>query len=737
MGAQTAANDSIDPDLAALAAAHGVATEYVGSTGRPVTVTASTVVAVLGALGVAADTPEAIEASLADAELTPWRRLLPPTVVVTADEPATVVVRAPAGGSLSARVRTEDGAEVTATASADVTEARDVDGVPHEARTVTLPALPPGWHRLSVSTGTGSTGSGSTGAGTAEAVLVAAPARVPYPADAGRVWGWMLQLYALRSAESWGLGDYGDLRELVTWSGAELGAGTVVCNPLHAPSPVLPLENSPYYPSSRRFRSPLYLRITDTPEYRAASPEQQAAADALRPEAPADRIVRDPVWTAKLAALELLFDLARSGERAAAVAAFRAEQGQGLEDFATFCALAEEHGVPWQSWPDELHHPAGDAVAAARTRLTDRIEFHAWLQFLCDEQLAAVGDAARAAGMPVGVVHDLAVGVDPGGADAWGLQDVLADGATIGAPPDSFNQQGQNWQLPPWNPRRLAEAGYGPYRDMLRAALRSAGGVRIDHVLGLFRLWWVPAGRSATEGTYVRYDPDAFLGVLALEAHRAGALVVGEDLGTVEPHVATALAARDVLGSNVLWFERDDPDPSVDVEGELPERPRPPAAWREGAAASVTTHDLPTAAGFLTGEHVRVRAELGVLGRSVDEELASAATERAALIGLLRSEGLLTGPDEPGQATEEAVLGLHALLVRTPCRMVLAAPGDAVGDLRQPNLPGTMDEYPNWRLPLAVPGDAPEEHRPVTLEEFVSSPRVRRFAAVLAQVRRR
>lgn len=713
---------TIDPQLAALAARYGVACEYVGSTGRPQSVTPATVIAVLGALGVAADTPEAVATSLAQAELLPWRRLLPPTVVVTADEPATITVRTPAGVPVSVRVLPEQGAELPALVPGDVTETRTVDGVSREARAVALPALPPGWHRLAV----------TAGAETAEAVLVAAPARVPAPVGGGRSWGWMLQLYALRGADSWGLGDYGDLRELVRWSGTELGAGAVVCNPLHAPSPVLPLENSPYYPSSRRFRSPLYLRVADVPEYRAASAELRAEVDALRPESPADRIVRDPVWQAKLAALELLFPLATSGERASALAAYRAAQGTGLDDFATFSALAEEHGVPWQTWPAELHHPDSDAVAAARTRLARRIDFHAWLQFLCDEQLASVGDAAREAGMPIGVVHDLAVGVDPGGADAWGLQDVLAGGATVGAPPDSFNQQGQNWGLPPWNPRRLADAGYAPYRDMLRAALRSAGGVRIDHVLGLFRLWWVPSGRPASEGTYVRYDPDAFLGVLALEAYRAGAVVVGEDLGTVEPHVAVALAARDVLGSNVLWFERDDPDPARDAPGELPQRPRPPKAWRSGAAASVTTHDLPTAAGFLTAEHVRVRAELGVLGRPVAEEEAGAAAEKAALLGLLRDEGLVTSPDA---SEEDVILGLHAILARTPCRLVLAAPGDAVGDVRQPNLPGTMDEYPNWRLPLAVPGAEPGTHRPVPLEEFLTSDRVRRLAAVFSEVR--
>jgi 4-alpha-glucanotransferase len=509
----------------------------------------------------------------------------------------------------------------------------------------------------------------------------------------------------------------------VRWSG-ELGAGVVVCNPLHAPSPVLPLENSPYYPSSRRFRSPLYLRISDTPEYRAAPAALKAQIDALRPDAPADRIVRDPIWRAKIAALELLYPSARAD----ALHEYRAEQGSGLEDFATFSALAERHGVPWQTWPADLQHPSSAAVATARTDLQDRIGFHAWLQLLCDEQLAAVGEMARAVGMPVGVVHDLAVGVDPGGADAWGLQDVLAAGATIGAPPDSFTQQGQNWQLPPWNPRSLGDAGYAPYRDMLRAVVRSAGGVRIDHVLGLFRLWWVPQGRSAADGTYVRYDPEAFLGVLALEAHRAGALVVGEDLGTVEPHVATALAAHDVLGSNVLWFERDDPDPELDAQGELPERVRPPESWREGAAASVTTHDLPTAAGFLSGEHVRLRAALGILSRAEEAEQETADNEKAMLLQALRAEGLI-GDDPTG---EETILGLHALLGRTPCRMLLASPSDAVGDLRQPNLPGTTDEYPNWRLPLAVPGDEPGEHTPISLEEFMASARTHRLAAVLS-----
>jgi 4-alpha-glucanotransferase len=616
-------------------------------------------------------------------------------VVVRVDaDVRQVVVHAPAGAAVEIDIRTEDGEHVP------------VDpGRPGEERggrvahTVRLPDLPYGWHRLRARAGAEET----------DAVLVVAPSRVER-SDVVRAWGWMVQLYSVRSAASWGLGDYADLGELARWSGAELGAGVLLCNPLHAVAPVTPVQPSPYYPSSRRFRSPLYLRVEGTPEYAAAGPELRAEVDALRPPTPADRIERDPVWTAKRAALELLWP----GHRAEALAAYRAEQGTGLEDFALFSALAERYGVPWQDWPAELRRPDAPAVRELAAELADRAEFHAWLQWLCDEQLAVAGAAARDAGMTVGIVHDLAVGVDPGGADAWGLQDVLAMDMTVGAPPDSFNQQGQDWRLPPWNPERLAEAGYAPYRDMLRAVLRSAGGVRIDHVMGLFRLWWIPAGASAADGTYVYYDDEALLGVLALEAYRAGALVVGEDLGTVEPRVSRTLAERNILGSAVLWFERDD-------DG----APLPPEKWREQVMASVTTHDLPTAAGFLADEHVRVRAELGQLGHSEAEERARVAKERDELLAMLRENGLL-GPD-PDPA--EIVRAMHAVLARAPSRLVLAALGDAVGDLRQPNLPGTVDQYPNWRLPVAD-----GTGRPVRLEELRSDLQVRRLAQLLAGV---
>jgi 4-alpha-glucanotransferase len=678
---------ALSPALTQLAAAAGVATSYEDFKKDPVEVSELAVVAALGALGIDASTPEAVDAALRELSDAPWRRLLPPSVVLRGDD-SEVELRSPAAVDVRLDVELEDGTAMALPVPVEV-EAGPAGRV---LRRVTLPELPLGWHRLRATAGEQSD----------EAVLVVAPRRIGLPPGLDRAWGWMVQLYSLRSAQSWGMGDYGDLRTVVERTAAD-GGGVVLLNPLHAETPVPPINPSPYSPSSRRFRSAVYLRIADVPEYAAAPADVRAAVDALRPEPEPERVPRDPVWTAKLAALELLWPHARAD----ALAAWRQEQGRPLEEFALFCALAETHGTPWQSWPEPLRRPDSPAVAAAADEHADRVSFWCWVQLLVDEQLAGLG-----AGMAVGVVHDLAVGVDAGGADAWALQDALALGTTVGAPPDSFNQQGQDWGLPPWRPDRLRELGYAPYRDVVRGVLRSAGGLRIDHVMGLFRLWWVPSGATAADGTYVAYDADALLGVLALEAVRAGALVVGEDLGTVEDRVRTELDATGVLGSAVLWFERDE-DTGDFV---------PPAQWRELALATVTTHDLPTAAGFLAEEHVRVRAELDQLGMPVEQERARVREERDQLHAMLETAGLL------GQVDGDEVLAMHAALLASPCRLVLAAFGDAVGDVRQPNLPGTVDQYPNWRMPVADGSG-----RPLPLEELLDADGVRRLTALMSK----
>ncbi len=397
------------------------------------------------------------------------------------------------------------------------------------------------------------------------------------------------------------------------------------------------MQPSPYTPSSRRFANPLALRVEDLDAYRHAAPDNRAEVDALRVSATTDRIDHDLVWSAKRAALEILWrDAGRPDplEHIPSVA--------GLRDWATYCALAERHGGRWTRWPVPLRDAAGAPVAAARRELAPRIAFHAWVQSQCTEQLGAVRDAARDAGMALGVLHDLPVGVDADGADAWALADVLATGVSVGAPPDNFTPPGQDWGLPPWRPDRLAATGYGPLREMLRAILSRADGLRIDHVAGLWRLWWIPPGDTPDRGTYVHYDAEVMLAVLALEAHRAGAVVIGEDLGTVEPEVTEALAANGMLGSAVSWFVRDESHPDQPL--------LPSAKWPARAAASLSTHDLPTASGFLKGEHVRARAELGLLD-DVAAEQRSATSDRAEWIALLCAEGLLTSAESDDAAS--------------------------------------------------------------------------------------
>ncbi len=502
--------------------------------------------------------------------------------------------------------------------------------------------------------------------------LLVAPRACPQPP---RSWGWMAQLYAVRSRHSWGMGDLRDLARLAMWSGHEAGAGFVLVNPLHAASPGLPQEDSPYFPASRRFLNPLYLAVDALPELAAADDETRTEVERLHAEAQrlnaADRIDRDAVYQLKSQALELLF----------AYADREPVDDPGLADFALWAALAERHEGPYQQWPEELRHPGSPAVARAREELAERVAYHAWLQRCCERQLEHAQQAALDAGMPVGLVLDLAVGVDPGGADAWAQQDVLAHGMTVGAPPDSFNQKGQDWRLPPWRPDRLRAVGYQPFRDLVRATLAHAGGIRIDHAMGLFRLFWVPEGKSPAEGTYVYYPAEDLLGILVYECHVAGAVAVAEDLGTVEPGVPETLRDNGVLGSAVLWFE----------EGRAAEYP-------EKAFTSITTHDLPTARGFWTDEALKVQEELDLLGRPVEDQRKDNEAERQRVLDLLVAEGLVAAD----ASHDELVVAMHAFVARTPSLMVAVALGDAVGDPRQPNMPGTKDEYPNWRLPLPV-----------------------------------
>ena len=478
----------------------------------------------------------------------------------------------------------------------------------------------------------------------------------PFPRR--RSWGFAVQLYSVRSRGSWGHGDLRDLADLAAWSGRALGADFVLVNPLHAAEPVAPISPSPYLAMTRRHLSPLYLRIEDVPEYARLGADDRARVEALgAPLRAASRtaalIDRDAVWAAKRAALEIIRGAGLSPQRQAELDAFRARDREAVGDWATWCAIAEVHGPDWRAWPAALADPRSAAVAALRRTRADRVDFHAWLQWLTAEQAAAAQRAARQAGMSIGVISDLAVGAHPGGADAWARPDALVTGVSVGAPPDEFNQRGQDWTLPPWHPGWLAAEAGRPLAELFAATTRHAGGLRIDHVMGLARLWWIPAGMAPDGGTYVRYDHELIGDVLCAEAAREPALAIGEDLGTVEPWLRDFLTARQVLGTSMLWFERY-------ADG----TPRRPEEWRRGCLATVGTHDMPPAATFLTGEQVTIRAELGLLTEAEADERAAARRELDGWLAMLAREGLLANPAEV--TPETFATALYGFLARTP-----------------------------------------------------------------------
>jgi 4-alpha-glucanotransferase len=513
------------------------------------------------------------------------------------------------------------------------------DGTTLPETDVLPPDLPPGYHQL------------EPGDGGPTTRLVVTPGRCHLPPDL-RAWGWAVQLYAARSRSSWGIGDLADLRSLARWSSGE-GASVLAVSPLHAPSPGPRQEASPYYASSRRFLNPLHLRVEEVPGASEVGVDLDRLATAGRALLRSRQIDRDQVWALKREALERCFSIAPEP----------APTDPALHEWATFCALAEVHGDDWREWPARLRHPGSSAVKKEAARLSNRVAFHTWLQARLDDQL-------RDAATDLALVNDLAVGFDPAGADAWAFQDMLAMDARIGAPPDAFNPDGQDWGLPPFVPWRLRNAGYLPFVEAVRAAFRHAGGLRVDHVMGLFRLFWVPPGGSPETGTYVRYTAGELLDLLALESWRAKAFVVGEDLGTVEDGVRPELSERQILSYRLLWFE-----------------PGPPETWPARSLAAVTTHDLPTTTGLWTG---------------ADPAAANFSESRERLQDW-------AGLDDDATAAE-AVLGAHRAIARTHSAVVLATLDDACLVRERPNVPGTQDDT-NWCRAL-----------PCTIEDLMVNP---------------
>lgn len=697
--------------------------------------------ALLAAMHVAAETDDAAAASLLELDRRSWQRLLPPVQVVrAAARPHRIALALPAaedGLGLRWRLRREGGGEDTGEcvpAALEEAARRQLDGRDYVRRVLVLDLeLAPGYHRLIVER--------ADGQGVpAEMSFICTPAACYEPPAIqgdGRVWGFAAQLYGIRSERNWGIGDFGDLRRMLEFC-AEAGASTVLLNPLHALFPDAPEHASPYSPSNRAYFNTLYLDVEAIAEF-AECEEARALVHApafqarLRSLRAAEQVDYRGVAEMKAQALELLYrrfrtgHLVRNSERARAFRAFQAEHGDSLRKQALFEALQEhfrkqDSGVwGWPAWPEDYRDPHAPQVAAFREQHLERIEYFEYLQWQATRQLAAAGTRSWELGLGVGVMLDLAIGVAEGGAATWTRRELYALGASAGAPPDEINRLGQDWGLPPWIPQALTEAAYEPFIELLRANMRDAGALRMDHVMGLRRLFWVARGLPASEGAYVLYPFEDLLGILALESQRNRCLVVGEDLGTVPDEVRQALQPANVLSTRLLYFERLH-------DGRL----KPPRDYPDRAVAAVTTHDLPTLAGFWQGLDIDLRDRLHLFPDDAvrNHQVVARSEDRAQLLLALEAEGVLPpgGGLQPvafPDMTPELAAAVYTYLARAPSKLLLVQLEDGFGVREQPNLPGTTEPtYPCWRLKM-----------PLNLEEWPASPWLQGILAALRRER--
>lgn len=705
--------------LATLAARNGIEPSFRDALGKTLETSPETQRALLAAMGVAADDEAEAEAALEAFDRAEWERPLPPVRVAYSDPgPVTVDLTLPADtNEVSWRVVLEYGGEIKGRASfADLAliETRELGGRRLERRRVALAEIPWGYHHMSVQPGDSAT------------ALIVTPGKCWLPesiAQGQRLWGVAAQLYLLRSAGNWGIGDYSDLRRLVELLAAR-GADVVGLNPLHAMFLDAPEHASPYSPASRLLLNVLNIDVAELPELTdcaeaqalIASPEFQERLAACRGAALLDYA---GVAGLKLPVLRVLFASCRSAtgaRRWQAFEAFRRDQGEIFERGCVFLALREHFAgrdqsqADWHAWPEEYRDPSSAAVGCFAEDHAELVDFHAWLQWLADTQLAVAAEAAK--GMEVGLYRDLAVGADRSGAETWSSGATVVADAQVGAPPDIYNPAGQDWGLPPFHPLALRDEAYRSFIELVRANMRHAGGLRIDHVMALQHLYWVPGGGSPRDGAYVSYPMDDLVGILALESQRRRCLVVGEDLGTVPEGFRERMAAACILSYRVLFFEKDE-------NGFLP-----PDRYPELALAVAGSHDLPTLRGWWEAGDIDLKERLQLYPTA--DGAVSARQERARdqeqLLVALRAEGLL--PKAGNVDVEALIRAAHAYLSRSKSALAIAQIDDITGEADPVNVPATSHEHPNWRRRLSL-----------TVEELSTHPRLDALSGILAAER--
>jgi 4-alpha-glucanotransferase len=676
----------MDDNLNRLADLAGIEARYWDIEGQLHETGPDTARALLGALGFPADSDAAVSQSLARLEADMWGETIPPVVIAGEGEDIAVPLRLPAGGGDHLRWRidlesgeTADGSSRLGDLTIEATGTRD--GTHYVLRRLRLPAQPCGYHRLQVEAGA-----------VHVAYVIVAPSRCHLPPD-GRYWGLSTQLYALRSERNWGIGDFTDLATLMDWAGGK-GAAAVGVNPLHALFLDTPQDASPYSPNSRLFLNPLYLDVTAIADFGESEKNRAGALSGMLGSAWTGDIIDYPaVAAAKLVVLESLYRHFRSvhgderDERGEAFRQFVAQGGDMVRRFATFQMASEQFGThDWTKWPDWAQRP--DSPRHLSPENADRIGFFQYLQWQSDIQLTAAVGRGRAKGMAIGLYKDLAISADRSSADHWAHQDLFMRDVKVGAPPDPFNEQGQDWGLIAFNPHRLRAQRYGYFVSLLRAVMRHAGALRVDHVMGWQRLFLIPAGARAAEGAYLRFPLDDLIAIAALESRRNRCMVIGEDLGTVPAGFRERMAEAGILSCRILYFERE--GGRYHRPGQLPKL----------AAVADATHDLPTLRGYWSGEDIGTKLRLGILDAAKERELRDEREEdKRQLLQALASEGLYDSA-QGADWSPALTAAIQAFLARAPSLLFLAQLEDLSGELHQANLPGSVTGYPNWRRRL-------------------------------------
>jgi 4-alpha-glucanotransferase len=730
----------------------GVAAEYYDIQGARHVASAETKQGILAAMGFTVDSGEALARELTRLDETPWSRPCDPvTVIQQGAGDAHWTFRLPSEGAdeqklrITWELRDETGAVIHQDETGPGLVPQDVKyiaGNRYAQFAISIPAsLVPGYYDVVAS----AKGGRSPADGSLRLIVAPPYCHVPdVLLQGGKVWGLAVQLYSLRSATNWGAGDFTDLRDLVDWAGKDLGASLVGVNPLHALKNSRPHHLSPYAPNSRLYLNELYIDLERLPEFHSSPDARQARGsqefkNALEAARKNDRVDYDAVSRAKRTMLDWAYrqflrdnysgnepTLQPTTARGWLLERFIREEGEALEWYAIFQALEDERqlvdpqATVWQEWPKQYQSPTSPAVREFGRRHRKRVRFFQYIQWIATEQLREVGAQALSAQMAVGLYRDLALGSDRSGAESWIFQEALALAADCGAPPDAFAPQGQNWGFPPFNPLRMRNLAYRPYIELLRKNLGQGGALRIDHVMALFRLFWVPRGMPASAGAYVYYPSSDLLSILALESMRANTLIIGEDLGTVPDWVREELSRKRVLSYRVFYFERT-------PEGAM----KAPATYPEQSLAVVTTHDLPTLSGYWTGEDIHLRAGLGIY--TTEEAKKHALDERQRdkrkILSALKLEGLLPdgASEEPADMPSMTLAlceAIHAYLAKSSSSVVLANVDDLIGEVMQMNLPGTVDSYPNWSRKLSL-----------TLDELRRDKRIREVAGLMSTLR--